>query len=470
MMQLNVKMKIVVFVAIFAIVMLLIGLSTAFIINAKVIKTAHEKLTGDLAMGRALLHEKYPGDWSLKDGKLMKGDKTMNGNFEIVDAIGELTGDTVTIFQGDARVATNVKKSSGERAVGTKASQKVIDETLTAGRVYIGKADVVGVWNQTAYEPIKNGVGEIIGIFYVGVPNTRYNAITRDIISKVALISVTGLGIIIILSVFLIKSITGPLNRVIEGLGSSSAQVSSAAGQVSATSQSLAEGSSEQASALEETSASLEELSSMTAQNADNANSCDQIMKTEVGPNSRLADERLQQMQEAIASTVKAGEETGKIIKTIDEIAFQTNLLALNAAVEAARAGEAGAGFAVVADEVRNLALRSAEAARTTTGLIENSNKEIKKTFDLNNQVVEAMKTNASLGMKVTQLIGDIAAASSEQAKGIAQISKALSEMDKVVQKNAANAEESASASEELNAQALQMKDFVEDMTVLVQG
>jgi methyl-accepting chemotaxis protein len=237
---------------------------------------------------------------------------------------------------------------------------------------------------------------------------------------------------------------------------------------VAGASQSLAEGSSEQAAALEETSASIEELSSMTAQNAENANECDRIMKTQVGPNFQLVQEKLRLMQEAIAGTVKAGVETGKIIKTIDEIAFQTNLLALNAAVEAARAGEAGAGFAVVADEVRNLAMRASEAAKNTTGLIENSNREIKSTSDFNSEVVDAMKTNASLGQKVTQLIGEIAAASNEQAQGISHISKAVAEMDKVVQQNAADAEESASAAEELNAQAMTMKELVGELTMLV--
>jgi methyl-accepting chemotaxis protein len=245
-------------------------------------------------------------------------------------------------------------------------------------------------------------------------------------------------------------------------------QVAAASSEVSGASQSLAEGSSEQASALEETSASIEELSSMTAQNAENANECDRIMKTQVGPNFQLVEEKLRFMQEAIAGTVKAGVETGKIIKTIDEIAFQTNLLALNAAVEAARAGEAGAGFAVVADEVRNLAMRASEAAKNTTGLIENSNREIKSTSDFNSEVVEAMKINASLGQKVTQLIGEIAAASNEQAQGISQISKAVAEMDTVVQQNAANAEESASAAEELNAQAVTMKELVGELTMLV--
>ncbi len=309
--------------------------------------------------------------------------------------------------------------------------------------------------------------GWIVGSgIYLDAMEKEINRLFYTILLVGVLISIGGLVFAFVMA----RSIANPINRAVKSLNAVSDQVASASGHVSAASQSLAEGSSEQASALEETSASIEELSSMTTQNAENANECDRIMKTQVGPNFQVVDEKLRLMQEAIAATVKAGEETGKIIKTIDEIAFQTNLLALNAAVEAARAGEAGAGFAVVADEVRNLAMRASEAAKNTTGLIENSNREIKNTSDFNSEVVEAMKINGALGQKVTQLIGEIAAASNEQAQGISQISKAVAEMDKVVQQNAANAEESASASEELNAQAMQMKEFVSDMITVVQG
>ncbi len=282
-------------------------------------------------------------------------------------------------------------------------------------------------------------------------------------------IGVALLGIALVLILLFSRSISKPITRIVEGLSENSDRVSAASGQVSSASQQLAEGTSEQAASIEETSSSLEEMSSMTRQNADNAKQADQLMANTKGSVSR-SSQIMNELTASMGEISAASEETSKIIKTIDEIAFQTNLLALNAAVEAARAGEAGAGFAVVADEVRNLAMRAAEAAKNTANLIEGTVKRVKDGSEL---VGKTEKEFHEVAVNVEQssgLVGEISAASLEQAQGIEQVSKAVSEMDKVVQQNAANAEESASASEEMNAQALQMKEYVGELKMLVDG
>jgi methyl-accepting chemotaxis protein len=280
---------------------------------------------------------------------------------------------------------------------------------------------------------------------------------------------IAGVCLALIIGILLTLSISRPLRRVIEGLSETSGQVAEAAMEVSSSSQQLADGASRQSAAIEQTASSTEEMASMTRNNADNAAQADGLMK-DANKVAAQANDSMGGLTASMNEITHASEETQKIIKTIDEIAFQTNLLALNAAVEAARAGEAGAGFAVVADEVRSLAMRAAEAAKNTASLIEDTVKRIKAGSERVNKTNEEFSSVSTSMVKVGQLVGEIAAASKEQAQGIEQVNQAISEMDKVVQTNAANAEESASASEEMNAQAIHLKSYIGDLEVLVGG
>jgi methyl-accepting chemotaxis protein len=269
---------------------------------------------------------------------------------------------------------------------------------------------------------------------------------------------------------FLISSsISKTINNVANGLSESFQQVFSASTQMSSSSQLLAEAASEQAASIEETLSSLEEMSSMTRRNADNANQADNLMK-EADEVVTKANTSMNEMLSSMEEISKASAETSKIIKTIDEIAFQTNLLALNAAVEAARAGDAGAGFAVVADEVRNLAMRAADASQNTAKLIEGTVNKVNDGFKLVTKTNEAFMQVAENSQKVGGLVGEISTASGEQAESIEHINKNVAEIDNVVQQNAANAEESAAASEEMLGRSQQMDMYVGELLSIVGG
>ncbi len=291
------------------------------------------------------------------------------------------------------------------------------------------------------------------------------NLIWRTIFEIVILAAVMVAMLVILMRVM----VTKPINKIIAALGGGADQVAAAASQVSSSSNSLAENVSEQAASLEETSSSLEEMSSMTRQNADNADQA-KSLSHDTRMSTESCSKRMQEMAAAIDEVNTASQETQKIVKTIDEIAFQTNLLALNAAVEAARAGEAGAGFAVVADEVRNLALRAAEAARSTATQIEDIRKKISDAQGMVHSSLEEFNNVDENTGKVNDLVTEISAASSEQAQGIEQLNKAVSEMDRVIQEIAANAEESASVSEEMSTQAVSMKNLVSQLVMLIEG
>jgi methyl-accepting chemotaxis protein len=271
------------------------------------------------------------------------------------------------------------------------------------------------------------------------------------------------------LAFWILRMVNLTLRHCVEELAQGTGEVASAAGQVSSSSQNLAQGASEQAATLQQTSASSEELSSMTQKNADSARSAAELMLE----SERLvgsANQTLVEMVTSMSEINSASDKIARIIKVIDEIAFQTNILALNAAVEAARAGEAGMGFAVVADEVRNLAQRSAQAAKDTAGIIEesiNKSNEGSKKLD---QVKDAMSAITASGGKVKTLVDEVSVGSQEQAQGFAEITGAISQMEQVTQQTAAGAQESASASQELTSQASVMKESIGQLTELLEG
>ncbi len=256
------------------------------------------------------------------------------------------------------------------------------------------------------------------------------------------------------------------LNMILGQVEAAVNEVTGGALQISTSSNSLSDGATKQAASIEEISASITELSGQTKTNADNAAAANQLA-AETSKAAKQGQERMNKLTAAMTQISANAEETQKVIKTIDDIAFQTNLLALNAAVEAARAGVHGKGFAVVAEEVRNLAARSAKAAAETANLIQNSNNQISEGVDISESTAEALSMIAENVVKTSATVQEIAAASHEQAEGITQIGLGLEQIDAVTQQNTANAEEVASTSDEMSVLAQQLQKLVHHFRLL---
>jgi methyl-accepting chemotaxis protein len=297
----------------------------------------------------------------------------------------------------------------------------------------------------------------------------RAAAQLRNATTTLAGACVAGLLIGVVLAFFITRNITGPLREVSQTLNDAAHQVAGAASQISGSAQSLAQGASEQAASIEETSTSSEQINAMASQNAQNSKSAAGTMVEALAYIAK-ANRDLEQMVVSMHEINASSDKISKVIKVIDEIAFQTNILALNAAVEAARAGEAGMGFAVVAEEVRNLAQRCAQATKDTARLIEES---IAKSNDGKaklDQVATAVRSITESAGKVNTLVDDVKLGSEEQARGIEHVAKAIVQMKKVTQTTLANAEGSASASEELRGQSETLRDIVVRLESMVDG
>ena len=353
--------------------------------------------------------------------------KLTNSMTMMKTSINALTNDIATLAQkavnGDLKARMDVSKHQGEYATIISGINKVLDDVV---------------------EPI-NEASAILG-----------KIAERDLTARI-ITDYKGDYAIIKTS----------LNKAIDNIDSgmqqvmlSSEQVATASDQIGTGSQKVAQGASEQASSLEEISSNLQEMAAMTKQNTSTARK-GKTLSEQTKEKAEESTSSITKLSEAINRIKNSSDETAKIVRTIDEIAFQTNLLALNAAVEAARAGEAGKGFAVVAEEVRNLAMRSAEAAKNTSSLIEDSVKNADDGFTYNQETVEKLKNLTEQVLKVGEMMSEIAAASEQQSEGIEQINTAVDQMNQVTQQNAANSEESASASQELTSQAQEMLSMV---------
>lgn len=318
--------------------------------------------------------------------------------------------------------------------------------------------------------PMENlHVGDLKGAFVLKAPMTRDPVVLASM-ERITIVGVIVLVIVVVcFQVLNRRLIVRPLHAISQELMEGASRVRSTSGQLEDASQAIAAGAVEQAATVEETSASTVEINSMTQANADNAKSAAALM-AEASGSVDQANRKLAEMETSMREITQSSDRIGKIIKVIDEIAFQTNVLALNAAVEAARAGEVGLGFAVVADEVRNLAQKSAQAAKDTAALIEDS---IARSQQGSGRVLEvgtaiAHVTQSADSVKV--LIQQVSAGTEEQAKGIEQISAAVQQMEQVVQGAAQKTQENEMSAAVLRQQSEALEGIVARLSGIIGG
>ncbi|MDR1044396.1 MAG: methyl-accepting chemotaxis protein [Candidatus Adiutrix sp.] len=408
----------------------------------------------------------FPVHWEGRQVGVVSLGYTLAAN-DFVDHIKAMLGVECTIFADDTRAATTIV-NNGQRAVGTKMSNpEVVETVLKRGERFQHKNDILGQPYDAAYWPIRDIKNQVVGMYFIGVPASAYEAEQRAVLTtNLAVVIVTGL-LMLLVGWLVSRQISNPINRVVDLLADSVGQVSAAARKIDQACQKLADSSAKQSSSLVESSSALEELSSQAKNNAANSVQANQVM-SRTSDSVGSAAGSMKEMISTMASIRSSSDQVAGIIKTIEDISFQTNLLALNASVEAARAGEHGLGFAVVAEEVRNLAQRAAEAAGNTNALITESVNHSHLGETVASKVAESIDSTLVSARKVASLVLGVEEASNEQSVGIGQISQAVTVMDGAVQDISATSQSTAAISHSLSEQAEALEEIMLDLTALI--
>lgn len=354
----------------------------------KVIESAREKLKSDLAITKELLNEKYPGEWKIADGKIYKGQTEINGNYDIIDMIGKLTGDTVTVFQGDTRISTNVLNKDGQRAIGTKVSDEVAQKVLKEKSVYIGKAEVADVWNQTIYDPIKDANGNIIGMLYVGVPNTPYDKMAKDFKYETYIF-----GLLEILIAFFASWIfSGRLAKNLSAIKSTAEKI--AEGDLSAASKVESKDEIEELSnSLNKMGRNLQELIKGIADTAQNLAASSEELSSSSDENASASEHMAKAM-----GGIALGNENQVI--AINEVLAQAQQISAGAQQLAATADS----IAIMTDNTAEATKEGANAAEKAVEQMENINRSTESV----NQAIEKLTLSSRQINEISNVISDI--------------------------------------------------------------
>jgi len=403
------------------------------------------------------------------DSVLLKDPAKLKLAQEKVDEVQELLDNMAILPHIDSEPGTAeaVKKASEDHKAYTAQAQPVYEALSKGDQSMKEKVDALDKKAEALQSDLEKMNLNLTNVLQVRLSSFRQGTANQSEMNML-IFSIAMVLSVILMAIMIKLYISRPLRRVAVAINQGAVNLAETSQQVAGAGLSLSEGAANQAGAVDETSSSLTEMSAMIKQNALNAGETDKLMKKNTGEVLRQANESMERLARSIDDISVASEDTRRIIKTIDEIAFQTNLLALNAAVEAARAGEAGAGFAVVAGEVRALAMRAAEAAKETTLIIDRTLQTVNQGKEYAVATQTAFGQNLDLSNKATLLVSEIAAASSEQSSSIEQMNRAMSSIDQVVQEITASAEQTANASEKLNAQSSDLKGIAEELVVML--
>ena len=396
------------------------------------------------------------------------------GSSEFLDGVRDIFGVDATVFTADGTSVAStliLPDGSGDRAVGTSARQDIIDAVLVRGEHLTINLDVFGVLPYLAYYfPLPGADGNPNGMFFIGVSRERAVAAINMQIIIMIIIGVAALAAGILLAIYTSGRITRPLVASASALSEISGSLEAAVRQVNDSSRVIAESSNEQAASVEQTSATLNETSSMIAGNAENTRLAEQLA-LEAQQLAERGMQEMQQMSQTMQEINASSGTLGKIVKSIDDIAFQTNLLAINATVEAARAGgDAGRSFGVVAEEVRNLAQKSAGEASTTTDIIDKDIMLTNAGRETSRQVSASLEGIAVKVNQLSKLVSEVSAASEEQADGVGHVSMAMSQIEQSTQSNAAISQQSAASAAMLSELVADLERVNADISSVLYG